>query len=467
MRMPIALLIAASLVAACGKPVSGAPSEVPPSLAPAATSAATSAASSPTAFASPLPTRYPATDVRIIVNGTDAPGGAVVLDGASTTTVLLIFPFAVDRATVDQWLSPALRASETWAADRTLQLSIPSTEPFPAFKLGEVRSADGTGVLGPVVVALRYAPSILLGVYSVADALASSGAKPSSSWRVKVADAFAVSPDVTRVLLYDAPPTQARIVGRPGPASGRTPQVLELSSGALTDVALGPDDGPFAFGGWLPDGRVLFVGHGAWVGGPHGETLRRVADLAGVEATSAQPSPKGGYVAIAAPDAVRVVRIADGSIRTIPGSGQGCGSGLAWSADDKLLAWIDCAAKAVRVSDASTGGVVRTLAGETRAVASMPTGDLIVTRDSGERGEGQRSLGIVYGFDGTEKARYLGYAWSVSADGRFLLNIGSCCAGGPSSRLSDARTPGAPEVMLPGIASWTADGRILVTSLGQ
>jgi len=81
---------------------------------------------------------------------------------------------------------------------------------------------------------------------------------------------------------------------------------------------------------------------------------------------------------------------------------------------------------------------------------------------AGQTGEGARSLGIVYGFDGTEKARYLGYAWSISADGRYLLDIGSCCAGTPTSRLVDLRAPNASSVALPGIASWTADGRILV-----
>ena len=103
----------------------------------------------------------------------------------------------------------------------------------------------------------------------------------------------------------------------------------------------------------------------------------------------------------------------------------------------------------------------------TSGMSALRKACFIVTRDSGQQGEGARSLGVVYSFAGTEKARYLGYAWSISADGRYLLNIGSCCAGGQSSSLVDLRTPDAQPVGLPGIASWTADGRIVVTSFSR
>jgi hypothetical protein len=194
--------------------------------------------------------------------------------------------------------------------------------------------------------------------------------------------------------------------------------------------------------------------------------MRQVADLGGLRPISAQLSPRGRYVAVAGPDRIVVVDLRDRSVRQITGSTRGCVPGLAWSSDDRLLAWLDCAAAAVWISDVATNTVVRSIAGAARNVVSMPSGDIVVTRESGEQGAGARSLGVVYSFDGVEKARYLGYAWSASADGRYLLNIGSCCAGGPSSSLTDLRSPGAPPIFLPGIASWTADGRILVAGGG-
>jgi hypothetical protein len=159
---------------------------------------------------------------------------------------------------------------------------------------------------------------------------------------------------------------------------------------------------------------------------------------------------------------ISLVSLRDGSVRAVPGSSGSCDPGLAWSRDEALLAWIDCVTRTVRITDVATGRVLRTIDGAAVAVDALLTGDLIVTRDSGETGAGARSLGVVYGFDGTEKARYLGYAWGLSADGRYLLNIGSCCAGGPSSTITDLRSPGSQPVFLPGLASWMADGRILV-----
>jgi WD40 repeat protein len=207
----------------------------------------------------------------------------------------------------------------------------------------------------------------------------------------------------------------------------------------------------------------VLVGTALWIGEAD-RPLTRIADLTHVGARYAAPSPRSRYVAVVGADGVWIVGLRDGSLRALSGSSGGCTNGIAWSKDETLLAWIDCSDLSVHITDVATDRVVRTIAGPATGLTAMPTGDLVVTRDSDEHGEGARSIGVVYTFGGTEKARFMGYAWSLSADGRYLLNVGSCCAGGPSSSLTDLRAPAAPPVMLPGVAAWTADGRILVTA---
>ncbi len=441
-----AVAAAIVLLAACGSRVA----EVSPSTtpAPASPSAAPSrSVSSPSA--APSAVQYPSSAVRIVINAVERPPGSETLvDGIGGTTVVLTFPFPVDRASVDPFL--ARSGAPSWTDERTVTLAFPESEPSLGFKIPQVRSVDGLSSIDLLIVAIRYVSSEVLSVYTVAGALAPGGPTASGSWRVPVADSVAASPDLSRVLLYHSPRTP----------SGPPPRVLELATRSL--IALSAGDGSFAFGGWLPDGQVLLVGSSVWLGSATAEPLRMVADLSRQQPTFAQPSPAGTYVAVVGADAVSLVNLRDGSVRPVTGSSGSCAPGLAWSRDETLIAWIDCATLAVRITDVASGRTVRTIDGVSRALAALPTGDLIITRDSGQTGEGARSLGVVYGFDGTEKARYLGYAWSVSADGRYLLNIGSCCAGGPSSTISDLRSPSMQPVMLPGLASWTVDGRILV-----
>ena len=90
---------------------------------------------------------------------------------------------------------------------------------------------------------------------------------------------------------------------------------------------------------------------------------------------------------------------------------------------------------------------------------SLLSGDFAIVRESGEQGEGSRRLFIVYSFDGTEKARYLGYSISSSPNGRYLLD-GSCCAG-EGSALTDLAS-GQPTVGFAGSATWLRDGRVVV-----
>jgi len=441
-RLPIDLALAATLVlAACARtasaPVPGASSS--PSEAPSATP-----------LPSMSPAILPASSVRVVVNGVErAYGSMIAVDGVGGTTVSLTFPFPVDRPSVDRWLPR--NGSPAWIDDRTVNLVFAETEPYPGFKVPQIKSIDGLRTIDLLIVALRYLPSVTVSVYSIADATSSSGAKASGSWRVAGGNRFAISPDVTRILLYP---------------ERQPPHVVELATRSSVDLTAPAD--AYVFGsGWLPDGRVVLVGGAElWSGQPSGP-LTRIADLKSVHALAATPSPRGTFVGIVGTDAVWVADLRDGAVRAVAGSTGGCGNGLAWSKDESLLAWMDCANLSVRVTDVAKNRIVRTIDGVATGLTGLPTGDLIVSRDSGENGEGARRLGVVYSFTGTEKARYLGYAWSLSADGRYLLNIGSCCAGGPSSSLVDLRAPDPKPISLPGIASWTADGRIIVTSFSS
>jgi hypothetical protein len=344
--------------------------------------------------------------------------------------------------------------SPSWVDDRTVNLTFAETEPNPGFKIPQIISMDGLSSIDLLIIALRYPPSLTLSVYSIDGATAPSGPKASGSWRVPGGPVFAISPEVSRVLFY------------PVIAGSDAAHVFDLAARTSMELKLPKDSAPYVAGGWLPDGRVLLIGSALWLGRPD-QPLARIANLAQVQPLNGVPSPDGTYVVVAGAQAVWLFDLRDGSARVVPGSSGGCARGFAWSEDEHLLAWIDCATLSVRVTDTATNRIVRIIDGVATALSGLPTGDFIVTRDSGQQGEGARSLGVVYSFAGTEKARYLGYAWSISAEGRYLLNIGSCCAGGPSSSLTDLGTPNAQPIGLPGIASWTADGRILVTSFSR
>ena len=439
-RLAVALAL---LLSACGSPARDTLSGR--SLIP---TPAVTASPMPSAVASPA--SYAASAVRVVVNGIERPyGTAIAVEGVGGTTVRLVFPFPVDRTSVDPWLPRT--GSPVWIDDTTVELKFPETEPNPGFKIPQITSTDGLSRIDLLIVALRYLPSVALSVYSLAGATAPSGPNASGSWRVPGGPIFAISPDGSRVLFYP-------VIAGSDPA-----HVFDLATRTSTDLKIPKESAPYVAGSWLGDGRVVLVGSSVWVGRPE-QPFARIADISQVQPLNAAPSPGGSYVAIAGAQAVWLFSLRDGSARALTGSSGGCARGFAWSQDERLLASIDCETLSVRITDTATSRIVRIIDGVANSLAGLPTGDFIVTRDSGQQGEGARSLGVVYSFAGTEKARYLGYAWSISADGRYLLNIGSCCAGGQSSSLVDLRTPDAQPVGLPGIASWTADGRIVVTS---
>ena len=123
--------------------------------------------------------------------------------------------------------------------------------------------------------------------------------------------------------------------------------------------------------------------------------------------------------------------------------GQDAFASFAWSADGRFLAGTDCdfeegPAKArVRIVDVAADRTVRTIEGGIMGIRGLASGDFIVIRDSGEMGAGYRLLGVVTGFDGQERSRYLGHAWWMSADHHYLLQSRFQPAGGPTYTLFD------------------------------
>lgn len=92
------------------------------------------------------------------------------------------------------------------------------------------------------------------------DQLAGGNSQPAREWQV-VAESvtgFTLAPDGETALLYPGDP----MIGGP------SPYLLHLATGKETPLPLPKDDQWSAFGGWLPDGRLILVGRQLWVGGP-------------------------------------------------------------------------------------------------------------------------------------------------------------------------------------------------------
>lgn len=411
----------------------------------------------------PSPFRFPGSAVRITVNGAEYTAGSELqIDRYAPTVVDLAFPFAVDRASLEQWLPT--RVSAAWVTDEVVRLTVAQSEASPAFKIAEVRSRDGARVIEFFVVGLAYAPSFAVSTYRPAELLAGAATPRDGAPRVDARrrTPAAVSPDATKVLLYEAP----------GVVAGAGTRIVDLASGTATALAVPSGVGPFVSAGWA-GARLVLVGREIWVGDASGAGLRRVADARdafGEAPLAAVPSPLGTFVALGWSAHVDLVDVRDGSRRELARDVRACVEGrrpdLAWARDERLIAWADCGTLAspaparVRIAEVPGGHIVRAIAGGALGLAAALTGDLLLADDSGETGQGSRLLWAVYGFDGTAKGRHLGLGPALSPDGRYLLDR-SCCAG-EGFTLSDLRTPGAEPKSFGGSASWLPDGRVLV-----
>lgn len=413
-------------------------------------SAAPVATPTPTASASPTaaPTRYPGSVVRMTVNGVEHPVSTVVSDpGEGPVTIVLTFPFAVDRVSVLEW--GGLPEARTWLDDRTLRLVVPENAPPVQFKIAETKAATGGDTIDFFTVNVIFPTTRVVSVFTVAElstaAAAKSFPKTASSWRIRSNDGLTLSPDAKRALIFDG------FI----PVTGQVPTLVELDTKKSTPLTQPPaSDGWFSFANWMTDGRLIMVGRGVWVGDTNAGGMRRIAET----------PPAGGYVWVALPDPaekrlalwgyndtgrITIVDLTTGALRTITGPFRRCAAdsaaSFAWSADGRLLAGTDCDTEEgphkgrVRIIDVTADRTTRTIEGGVYGINGLPSGDFILVRDSGETGAGARPAGLVMGFDGQEKGRYLGHGWLMSADRRYLLQTRFQPAGGPTYTLMDLR----------------------------
>ena len=463
MRLLILALVV--VISACADPNIAAPSAGTPA---------------PTARFTPEPqalaTRLPGSVVRLTVNGVEQPINTGIRDeGRGPVTIVLTFPFAMDRPSVDQWSLPA-SATKTWVDDRTLRIVFSETEPSPSFKMAELKSASGDAVIDFVALSVTFPAARLVSVYTVAQLTGSRSPQPSISWRIRADDGRTLSPDAKRMLLFDS-------LGAP---SGQIPTFVELDTKKSTVLSQPPaSDGWFSFADWMADGRLVMVGRGVWVGDANANDMKRIADAG---------SAVNGYAWISLPDPsekrialwgyntdghIAIGDLATGAVERITGPFRRCGAdaaaSFAWSGDGRLLAGTDCdseegnAKARVRIVDVGADRTVRTIEGGTYGINGLANGNFMLVRDSGETGAGSRLLGLVTGFDGLERARYLGAGWLMSPDRRYLLQLERSPAGCCGYTLLDLVAGASFEFIIPsggqadggrGIPHWMRDGRL-------
>lgn len=397
--------------------------------------------------------------------------------GDGPITIVLTFPFAMDQQSVDQWPIPGAIA-KTWVDDRTYRLMFSETESMLSFKMAELRSASGDTVIDFVGLSVTFPATSLVRVYTVADLTSSRSPEPSSSWRIRSDDGRTLSPDAKRMLLFDS-------LGAP---SGQVPTFVELDTKKSTVLTEPPaSDGWFSFADWTSDGRLVMVGRGVWVGDANAANMRRIADA---------QAAVNGYPWIGLPDPsekrialwgyntdghIAIVDLTSGAVQKIAGPFRRCVAdgavSFAWSADGRLLAGTDCDSEEgpqrarVRIVDVAADRTVRTIEGGTYGINGLPNGNFILVRQSGEVGAGARLLGLVMGFDGQEKGRYLGGGWLMSPDRRYLLQRELSPAGCCGFTLIDLVGGTSFEFIVPtggqsdggrGALHWLRDGRLAI-----
>jgi hypothetical protein len=203
--------------------------------------------------------------------------------------------------------------------------------------------------------------------------------------------------------------------------------------------------------------------------------MRMVADAIaalGTAPSAAVPDPKGERVALTGSVVdghVALLDLGTGSVTRITGpfrrSPPESGASLAWSKDGALLAGSDDDASIggtvrVRIVDPALDRTVRTIEGAAREVSALPSGELLVVRDTDRIRE---FLGVVMGFDGVEHTRYVGGgAWWMSPDARYLVQMEpNGGAGYPALSLIDLTS--RRSTLIAGQApfvGWLADGRL-------
>ncbi|MDP9252420.1 MAG: hypothetical protein M3O80_05380 [Chloroflexota bacterium] len=434
MRAVLALLVLVASACGSGSTLSGA-SPTPSATSPGAGTASPTA--TPTGPAAP--TRLPGSVVRLSVNGVEYPISAYVNNpGDGPLTIVLTFPFAMDRQSVERWGMPA-SGTKTWLDDRTLRVVFPETESL-GFKIAETQSAGGDAVIDFFIVNVTFPATRIVSAFTIAELAAAGNNAPrtSSSWRVRSDDGITLSPDAKRVLIYDGF----------GPPSGQVPTFIELATKTSTPLASPPaSDGWLSFVDWMADGRLVMVGRGVWVGDSNAGNMKRIVDAdraVGGYPWIALPDPSEKRIALWAYNSdghIALVDLTSGAVQLLTGPFRRCAAdgrpSFAWASDGRLLAGTDCDGEEgpfkarVRIVDVAADRTVRTIEGGTYGITGLPTGNFVLVRDSGEIGQGARLLGVVMGFDGQERRRFLGGGWQMSLDGRYMLqnevSAAGCC----------------------------------------
>jgi len=414
-----------------------------------------------TPSASAAPSHLPGSSVRITVNGGELrPGATGVLADAATTIVVIAFPVAMDRASVEMWLPRGDVPS--WTDDKTLSLSIAASETIAGFKVPESRSKDGATVIDIFFVPLEHGPSVVVSTFTVAELLGGARPPKSDASRVSVGRRYVAiaSPDGTKLLtyLYDG--------------LAPDPHVVDIAARTSIAVSVPSTPGTLAVAGWAGSDRIVLVGSNVWVSGADGGATRAIADVRVVgDANAVAVSPNGSFVAIGSTNTLAIVDLATGAIKTLPDHIAACGTGAvngraAWSKDEGRVAIVECAVDGpatTRIIDVATARAVAIVEGGKYGIAAAlngVNGDLLVSRDSSEQGEGARLLWAQISFGGFEKARYLARAPGLSPDGRYLTDP-SCCAG-EGFELRAILAAGGAGLGFQGSPQWLRDGRLLV-----
>lgn len=460
------LIVLALVLSACGDtqaPLAGA--------TPQSTTALTAppaATPSPTATGSIAPSHLPGTSVRVTVNGTDLrPGVAGTLADTGPSVVTLTFPVAMDRASVERWVTQP--GTVSWTDDRTLTLTIPESASAYGFKIPEAVSKDGGTILDLLVVNLDHGPSVVASIFTVAELVSGAQAPKPGAPRISGGKGISVfpSPDGTRVLSYSAYAT-------PGASPSVTAHVFDLATRTPLALAL-PATSVTPLIAWAGNDRIVVVGDHVWVSAIGGSTPRSIADLTPLGTlTAAAVSPNGGSLAVASADHLSVIDLASGAVRELAAHRDDCQpqvgptGRIAWSKDERRIAVLECAATApavyrTRIIELAADRTVANVdGGGYGGIAALLTGEIAVSRDPGVTGEGAPTLWVIFSFDGVERTRFLSRGPALSPDGRYNLEPG-CCAG-EGFALRDLTAANAEPRGTAGIGQFLRDGRILVVT---
>jgi len=469
----IALVVALSAVAACSAPT-------PPVASP----------SPLTPRARPIPSAEPVgppptawTDDEVVVRLNQqrlTPGPAVSLWTDGPVEIRVTFPLKMDRPSTEAAVATALRDHAIrWEDDRTIVASF-RDDGLGGFTLdvGGSRSADGSKIAPSVGYGVSLPAPRHVWVYGAED-LAAPTTAPSRNFAVRAGNGLAVAPDRDRVLLFETR----------GPMSGPTPRIVRVDTGDARELGVPVNAGPFSYGDWLPSGLIVLVGREVWVANGDGSGAQSLLrnDWTGLGPWLAVPSPSGQQIVMWSPDDEGRLAIADlarGTVRRLTGPFLRCaqdgGITVAWSVDERFLATASCNAlfgeTVVRVVDVARDRTVRTIprdpapcpAGQrcpppSYSVAAFGDGFIIVGPSGDLRTTPSPNLGIVYGWDGTERERLVGGSWLASPDRRYVLELGVSPVSVASGRLLDLATGQTRDLTLPSFPqAWTSAGLVLV-----